>query len=502
MSDPSANAGQVLSRQAVRGTLAVFAGNTVTRLVGLAGSLYLLYKVGVEDFGVVAYAASLVALCDAASNWGFAQAAIHRRERVDETFATFLVLRVAMLLGVLGILAAGSAVFRQALSQRTHFGVLAALAAAALCDAASDVQTARLARALRFGRVMAADVASALAATAAAVGLAALGQGLWALVAQRVLHALVRAVALACLGVVEPIRIGFHAQDARWLLRFALPLWFGSLATAWVLKYDDLVVGQLRGTAALGYYDRAYWLALLPLAFVTGVLTRVSFPLYARLQGDRAQLSEAFRIVSGATLRLAGPLALGLALALPDFLVVARLERWLPMTPLVRWLLLYAILRPLMDDAGGLLTAVGRPKTCGHTLVGQALALLALCPLFTWRWGAQGAAASVGLVVLVGLALWYARFLPRVVDIAYAHMLLWPLLGLGAAGAAALAFERASGLGPGLASGVAKLAAVGLVYVAALLALDGRQTLADLRSLRRHLWAASPQSRGEVPSDA
>lgn len=494
--------GQALGRQAVHGTLAVFAGNTVSRVVGLLGSLYLMYKVGVEDFGIVAYAASLLALCDAASNWGFAQAAVHRRERVDETFATFLVLRVAMLLGVLGILAAGSAVFREALSQRTQFGVLGALAVAAVCDAVSDVQATRLARALRFGRVAIAEAAGVAAATAAAVGLAALGQGLWALVAQRVLYSAVRVAALACLGVVEPIRIGFHAQDARWLLRFALPLWFGSLATAWVLKYDDLVVGQLRGKAALGYYDRAYWLALLPLAFVTGVLTRVSFPLYARLQGDRAQLSEAFRIASGATLRLAGPLALGLALALPDFLVVARLERWLPMTPLVRWLMVYAILRPLMDDAGGLLTAVGRPKACGHTLVGEALALAVLCPVFTWRWGAEGAAASVGLVVFAGLALWYARFLPRVVDIAYAHLLAWPLLALGSAAAAAAGIERWSGLGLGLAAGAAKLAAISLVYVAVLLALDGRQTLADLRALRGHIRRAAPEARREGSSDA
>jgi len=490
-----------LSRQAVRGTLAVFAGNTASRVIGLVGSLYLMYRVGVEDFGIVAYAASLMAICDAASNWGFAQAAIHRQERVDETFGTFLVLRVAMLLGVLGILGIGSLAFREALSQRTRFGVLGALAVAALCDAVSDVQAARLARAMRFGRVMVADVASVIVATGTAVSLAALGEGLWALVSQRVVYSTARVVALACLGVVEPLRVGFHAQDARWLLRFALPLWFGSLATAWVLKYDDLVVGQLRGKATLGYYDRAYWLALLPLAFVTGVLTRVSFPLYARLQGDRAQLSEAFRIMSGATLRLAGPLALGLALALPDFLVVARLERWLPMTPLVRWLLLYAILRPLTDDAGGLLTAVGRPRTCGHTLVGQALALLILCPLFTWRWGAEGAAASVGLVVLGGLTLWYARFLPGVVDIAYAHMLLCPLVGLAAAAAAALAVEAWGALGTGLASGVAKLAAIGLAYAAALLALDGRQTLADLRALRRHTLGDAHGSPGEAPSN-
>ncbi|HUT32701.1 MAG TPA: oligosaccharide flippase family protein [Planctomycetota bacterium] len=473
-----------LGRRAVRGTMAVFAANTASRLVSFAGMLYLMERVGAEHFGVVAYAASLLAICDAASNWGFSQAAIHRSERADETFATFLVLRVLLLLAVLSV-ALGAASFSDVLLRGTPLDVMVALAIALVWDAVSDVQATRLARSLRFGRLMVADVVSVVAGTGAAVAMAASGAGLWALVANRAVYSTVRLVCLGALSV-ERLRLGFDLDDARWLLRFGLPLWLGSMATTWVLHYDDLVVGRLCGKATLGQYDRAYSLGLLPLAFVTGVLTRVSFPLYARLQGDRARLSEAFRIVSGTTLRLAGPMALGLALAIPDFLAVMRWEQWQPMTPMLRWLLVYAVLRPLMDDAGSLLTAIGRPKVTGHTLVAEALALLVLCPLFTSWWGAEGAAASVGLVVLGGLGAWYVAFLPRVVDFSRVRLLALPLVSLAAAGAAGVAVEAWSGLAPGLPCGSAKLAAIALVYAAGILLLDGRQTLADLKTLRRH----------------
>ncbi|MBM4041595.1 MAG: hypothetical protein FJ290_24110, partial [Planctomycetes bacterium] len=59
-----------LAQQAVRGTMAVFVSNTVSRLVSFAGGLYLMDRVGVPDFGAVAYAASLLAIADAFSNWG------------------------------------------------------------------------------------------------------------------------------------------------------------------------------------------------------------------------------------------------------------------------------------------------------------------------------------------------------------------------------------------------------------------------------------------------
>ncbi len=474
-----------LGRQAVRSTMAVLVANTVSRLVATVGQLYLRGKVMPEEFGIVAYAASLLALCDALANWGFSQSATHREERVPETFCAFLTLRIGMLLGAFAFLALSSQPFRHLLLRRTDPLVIVALAITILGEAVCDVQATQLSRSLRFGRLMAVDVAGVVVGTACAVAAAASGWGLWAVVVNRAATASVRLVCLSLLAP-NPLRAGYHAEDARWLLRFGLPLWLGSLATTWVLKYSHLVVGQLRGDVVLGHYDFAHEVALLPLLFVTGVLTRVSFPLYARLQGDRARLSEAFRIVSGTTLRLAGPMALGLALALPDLLTILRWEQWRPMTPIVRWFLAYAILRPLMDDAGSLLTAVGRPKVTGHTLVAEALALLVLCPALTWRWGANGAAASVGLVVLGGLGTWYVVFLPRVVDVSFLRLLLPPLVSLGAAAAAGMAVQAYGGLRAGLPSAAATLAAVAVVYLAGILLLDGRQMFEDLKALRRH----------------
>jgi len=484
-----------LARKAVRGTLAVAVSNAVTRAVGFAGALYLMHRVSALAFGLVDYAVALLAIGGALSNWGFAQAAIHRQERVEETFSTFLVLRIAMVAAVVGVLGVVVVVAPGLLAGRTHLWALAALAGVLVVDAACEAPAARLTRELQFGRLMVVDIVSVVLATAVGVVMAALGFELWALVGNRVTHAVARAVGL---GAASTAAIGLrvHAADARWLLSFGLPLWLGGLATVWVLKYDDLVVGSLRGSETLGHYGRAYAFALMPLSIVTGVLTRVSFPLYARLQDDRARLSEAFRLASGTTLRLAGPLAVGIAVALPDFLAVMGWpHKWGAMVPMFRWLLVYTLARPLLDDAGGLLTAVGRPKLVGRTLLAQAAALLALCPLLTqWR-GAEGAAMSVGLVVLGGLVVYYVRFLPRRVDIACRGMLLWPLVSLAAAAAAALAAGRLAGLGVGWAGGAVRLAALAIVYAAGILALDGRQTLSDLRAVWRHA-IASGEHRG------
>jgi len=484
-----------LARLAVRGTLAVAAANTLGRLVSFAGALYLMSAIDPDQFGLVAYAAALLALCDSLTNWGFAQAAIHRRERVDETFAAYRVVRPVLLAAALALLAALALPFRGLLLTRTRLEILVALAGVVLVDAACDAPATRLARAMRFGRLAAVEAVSVVLSTAVAIVLASLGFGPWALVGNRAAHALARTVGLALVRV-DPLRLRFDLADALWLMRFGLPLWLGSLATTWVLNYDDLVVGSMRGKHTLGLYDRAYKLALAPLSLVTGVLTRVSFPLYARLQADRQRLSEAFRLASGTTFRLAAPMALGMALVIPDFLAVMHWRRWEPMAPMFRWLLLYAMARPLMDDAGGLLTAVGHPRITGHTLLAEAAALVVLCPLMTVLWGAQGAAASVGLVVLGGLAVWYTVYLPRFVDLSLRRLLLWPAAGLAAGAAAGMCVGAFAGLGIGLAGGLARLAAAAAAYAAVLLLLDGRQALADLRALRRHAFGIESEGGG------
>jgi len=477
------------ARSAVRGTLAFGAATLVSRVISFLGALYLMARLQPEDFGLVAYAVAVLSLCDATANWGFAQAAIHRRERVDETFSTFLCLRVLGLLAVLIFFAAGVAQFRMAILDKTDFRVLLVLAGVFLVSAASDPPAARLAREMLFGRLALVEGLAAVLATAAGVALAALGFGLWALVGNRLVEAVARLAGLLVFGARFPVPL-LHLADARWLLAFGFPLWLGSMATTWVLRYDDLVVGHLRGQTSLGHYDRAYRLALLPLGLVTAVLTRVSFPLYARLRDDRQRLSEAFRIVAGVTFRAAGLLALAMAVVLPDFLVVMGWQRWRPMVAVFRWLLPYAVLRPLMDDAGGLLTAVGRPRVTGHTLIGEALALLVLCPLMTWRWGAAGAAASVGLVVLGGLALWYLRFLPRHLDLPLWRVFGRPAVAIVFGAAAAVAVGQVPGLRPGWGAGAAKLAAAALASGASLLILEGREAVSDFRLLVRSVRAS------------
>lgn len=478
-----------LATQAIRSTVAVGAANIVARIVGYAGTLYLLRWLPPGSFGDVDYTAAVLIVCGSLTNWGMAQGAVHRSERVDETFSTFLVLRLAMVATMYALVGIGALAFRHSLAEGLRLDVLAVIAAALIADAACEAMAARLTRSMQFVRLSAVEVTSLVLATGASVVMAWRGFGIWAIVVNRFGVSAVRVIGL-WLVRVEPTRMRFHLADARWLFAFGLPLWLGGFATTLILWYDRLIIRHLRDERVLGYYGLAYGLALIPLTLVAGSFGRVAFPLYARLQSDRARLSEAFRIVAGTVLRLVVPMAVGMAAAMPDLVVVMKWTQWTPMVSIFRCLAVYAIVRPMMDNAGALLTAIGRPKTGVQMLAAQAAALVVLCPPLTWKWGAEGAAASVCAVTLGGLSAWLVWSLPRFVDIAYRHIFLWPIVSGAVAAAAGAAVEAWAGLSPGWASGALKLAAVGVTYVAAIFALDGRQAIADLRSAYRNAFGS------------
>ncbi|MDW8325918.1 MAG: oligosaccharide flippase family protein, partial [Anaerolineales bacterium] len=157
----------------------------------------------------------------------------------------------------------------------------------------------------------------------------------------------------------------------------------------------------------LGYYAQAYKVAQWPTGLVTHVIARASLPTYAQLQTDIPRLSKAFEMSLWLILSAATPLALAIFASAPDFLRLLYGDVWLPAAPLLRFLIGYSVLRPLLDDTGALFTALGRPRRVTTILAAQAAALILIATPLTLVWGAIGTAIAVGITFVIGIALAY-----------------------------------------------------------------------------------------------
>ena len=420
-------------QRALRGLVYVGASNITLYAIGLGSSLVTARLIAPQSFGIVALATFYVTLFGLVRQLGFEQALMNRAEDVAAAAQVHLCLQLGsgLLIGLIATLAY--------LPLRLFAGpeqalIVTLLAWMALLESWASTYRILLQKELLFGRLSALGVLTTLLGAATTILLGLAGWEVWALVLGNLPARLILTYGYYRACPIKPWP-RWDGGLARWFWRFG-PAWhclLAALAILGVTSMDNFVVGTLLGTEQLGYYARAYTWASLPTIQVTWIVSTVALPLYARFQADQSRLSAAFDLTLSMIVRCIVPMGLGLLLLPREIILVLFGERWIAMTPIFQALALYALLRPLSDDAGALLTAVGRMRQNNSIVIGQAIGLVVLEPLVALRVGSVGVALCVGLSYAVELGLLYGWQLRQVLRIDYRRVCGPPLLaGIGA----------------------------------------------------------------------
>lgn len=434
-----------VATRAVRATAFVLVSSYANMAMGIVYGILIARLLDPEHFGVFALALFFFTLFDVRGKLGLEYAFVHRQPTTNELFATHFILQVVASVATLALTTLVALIVAQLNYPAATAPLMIALAGALIVEAIGISARAALEKELAFARSTVVVTGALFVSYVAALWLALAGFAYWALVGQVAVNALVGAFgfwwayrrmtrARACHGEAQSLRqsnllskfgdcfaaarlaMTFDRDLARWLLRYGAVMSIGAIATTLLLQFDNFLVGTFVGTAALGFYALAYKVAQWPTGLVTHIVSRVSMPTYAKLQDDPARLGKAFEMSLWLILTVALPLALALFVAAPDFLLLLYGEKWLPSAILLRFLVGYAVLRPLLDDTGALFTAIGKPERITIVLVVQAITLIIVGAALTLAFAAIGTAIAVGIAFIVGIALTY-RFVARALPI-------------------------------------------------------------------------------------
>lgn len=400
-----------LATRAVRGTAFVLASSYTNMGIGVLYGIIMARLLEPDHFGVFALALFFASVFDLRSKLGLDYAFIHRHPTSDKLIATHWTLQmVASLLSLVLILSAGLTAYQFGNSVGTATAAMA-LAASMIIEAAGSTAKDALEKELNFGRSTLVITSSLLVSYLFAILLALAGLAYWALVGQVVVNATLGSIGFWWIyhrvSDRPRLHLAFDRGIARWMLRFGAVMTIGSIATLILLQFDNFLVGAFIGTVALGFYAQAYKVAQWPTGLVTHIVSRVSLPTYAKLQNDPLRLARAFELSLWLISMVATPLALAIFASAPDFLRLLYGDKWLPSAVLLRYLIGYSVLRPLLDDTGALFTALGRPKRISFVLSVQAITLVLFATPLTIVFGSTGTAVGVGIAFVIGIVLTY-----------------------------------------------------------------------------------------------
>jgi teichuronic acid exporter len=472
--------GGVVSR-----ALAALVSRTVAmQLVVLGGTVALTRLLGPREFGIFAIVRAALAVLVFFGDTGVGGALVRQKEEPSERqlsslFHFQLAVAVAIMALIVALAGLLPAIWPDLPASAPLLLRVLAIDVVLVCLRITPLLL--LERRLEFGKLAAIEVAGSMTFYGAAVALAASGFGVWALAAGVLAQGLLVTLVVFALSPWRP-RLVFGWSTLRPMMRFGIAQQSRNLIGLINGSLTPFYGGRALGTTAVGYVNWAQETAYFPLRLVE-ILARVGFPLFARLQHDRALLSESL----GRTVQLSAFFTfawVGLCLGLGEQLtLVVFTAKWLPAVPI---LIVFAaaiaigFLSPLVAVA---LDAIGRPGIFARAALGWTILNWIVVPIATVRWQTLGFAIGYAVHVVVGnivIASVAHRFFPEA--------RLWSRVRAPLAAGAAVALVGRLVLAPrvtGLWSFGLSVAAMAVLYIVITGVMDGRALLRALSVVPR-----------------
>jgi len=482
--------------QAVRGSLYSLGASAVTLSLGFLRAVLLARLLLPEHFGVVTLALFFLHLAAQLRALELDRALIHRPRVDGRVLSTYFTLRMGLVLATLAALGVALPfLVRFYPAMPLLSWVLLSLMGVELVKNLSTVQETLLSRALAFRQLALVDVIASITMTFVAPFLAWWGWGVWSLVAEQASGILVRAVMVWLIFRIGRFKPGWDWEIARWFCDYGRPAWAATNLAFLLDRFDDFWVGTVLGKTPLGYYSRAYEFARYPRRAVANPLVSVLLPTFARLQGDRLHLSQAYYRAASVILRTGFLISGAFALVMPEFIHLVIGDKWQPMLLTFRLMLVYTLLDSLIVLNENFLLAVGRPQGLMRARLSQVLFFIPAVIIGARLWGIEGVALAADGMLVVGVGLLFRR-IREAVDFSLFRLGFWPLVGLITAWSGGFWLEVSLPLREALLSGGMKLALYAAIYLGLLGLLEREEYVKAVQWLRGALFAPE---RGPTP---
>jgi O-antigen/teichoic acid export membrane protein len=338
---------------------------------------------------------------------------------------------------------------------------------------------------MRFKEIALLDILASLSMTVIGPLMAWRGLGVWALVGEQVSGVI--AITLVIWAFMRPWKPQWRLDRSliRWYLNYGKFIVTTQTLKKVIDEFDDFWVGTALGANALGFYSRAYTFASYPRRVVSQPVTQVLFSAFAKVQDDRLRLSKAYYRASSLIVRAGFLLGGVFVLGAREFVLIFLTDQWLPMVLAFQLMVVFILLDPLRAVSSDLVNAVGHPEFYTRAQVAQCLLSIPLVLLGAGRWGIEGVAIAVDIVLVLGLfvILYQIR---SIVRISFVRMLGCPLLALGIA--SLLGWLASGWLHGSVALHLAvKTAVFGGTYAIILLLIEGKEYLSYTRLIAEML---------------
>ena len=281
----------------------------VTQGATFAIGVLLMRLLNPSDFGVIAMITVFIALANIFKDFGLTKSLIQKKEIGDLDKNT--VFYTNLLVGIIltSILVFSSKYIAYFYDTPKLSKITKVIATLFFIQSFGMVHHALMIKELNFKKVFIVRIITVIVGGSFAVFFAFSGYGVWTLVYQQIISAVVNVIVVWVMIKWRP-KYTFSYVNLKSHLRFGLPLLGNNILTYWSRNADNLFIGKFLNSGALGLYSRGYNLMMMPINQVTKVISNVMLPSFSLIQGDTYRIQSIYlkmaRIIAFVTFPMMG----------------------------------------------------------------------------------------------------------------------------------------------------------------------------------------------------
>lgn len=377
------------------------AGSIAIRLFGVLNIVLLSRILSPDDFGTMALAMIAVGLSAAFVNRQFDLILVRTPDLDQKHFDNAFTMSALMGLFLTCVIFCVSVVFSWIGNEKFSL-IYLSVAVLPLVDSAKSTRFLLFEKANNMRPSVFVDLSGKIVQIIAGVCLALWLQNFWALIIAAYSHSVTRVALTYVMAPYKP-RISF----SHWQMFLGAGSWLSGVGFIGygMLSGDNVIVGILLTTAAVGYLSISLEIIRLTSDFLANSIGRAIYPAFARMRNDKQRIVDAYAKAQALVMFVLLPTGCGLGLTASEFIPLFLGHKWESAIPIIQIIapfngigMLVYMIQPILIAQNDIKNLFFRNLTVFIVFLG---CLTLLVPLF----GLLGAALSRVLPVFVHVAL-------------------------------------------------------------------------------------------------
>lgn len=340
------------------------------------------------DYGCIGMLTVFISLSEAFIDGGFGSALIQKKRPTQADYSTIFYWNLGLSFILYLILFIYSPAISRFYGIPILSDVLRVQGLILFIYALNLIQRNQLRKQLKFKIIAVTRISTSIIALIVTIVMALLGLGVWALVTQNLIAAGIPAIVFWIYTKWRPSWL-FSWKSFKELFNFGFFMFLSHLLNSFSNQIQNLLIGRFYDPSTLGIYAKAQSTEKLASHTVSGVMTSVTYPLYAEVQDDLQKMQNMIKRLTTTIAFITFPLLIILLLIAKPIFILLYSERWIESIPYFQWLCIAGLGASLSSVNTQPIAAIGKSKimfkwTVIKRLVGISAALVGLLAYGMW----------------------------------------------------------------------------------------------------------------------